>query len=151
MSLEIKINNDIKEAMLAKDRDKLEALRAIKAALLLIKTGKDTATSEIPEELELQTLQKLIKQRKEAAETYKSQNRIDLYDVEMFQIGIIEKYLPEQLSHDEIENIVKNIISETGASGIKDMGKVMGIASKTLTGKADNKIVAEIVKKLLNI
>jgi len=150
MSLEEKINNDIKEAMLAKDRDKLEALRAIKAALLLIKTGKDTATSEIPMELELQTLQKLIKQRKEAAEMYKSQNRLDLYDVEMFQVGIIEKYLPEQLTVEEIENTIKTIISEISASGIKDMGKVMGIASKKMTGKADNKIVAEVVKKLLS-
>lgn len=150
MSLEEKINNDIKVAMLAKDRDKLEALRAIKAALLLIKTGKDTATTEVPQELELQTLQKLIKQRKEAAEMYKNQNRLDLYDVEIFQVGIIEKYLPEQLTNDEIENIVKNTIIETSASGIKDLGKVMGLASKKMTGKADNKVVAEIVKKLLS-
>ncbi len=150
MSLEEKINNDIKSAMLAKDRDKLEALRAIKAALLLIKTGKDTATSEVPQELELQTLQKLIKQRKEASEMYKSQNRIDLYEVEIFQVSIIEKYLPEQLTREEVESIVKKIIFDTSASGIKDLGKVMGIASKMMTGKADNKIVAEIVKSLLN-
>jgi len=150
MSLEEKINNDIKSAMLAKDRDKLEALRAIKAALLLIKTGKDTATSEVPQELELQTLQKLIKQRKEASEMYKSQNRIDLYEVEIFQVSIIENYLPEQLTREEVESIVKKIIFDTSASGIKDLGKVMGIASKMMTGKADNKIVAEIVKSLLN-
>ena len=151
MSLEIIINNDIKSAMLAKDKDKLEALRAVKAALLLIKTGKDTATTEIPEEVELQTLQKLIKQRKEAAEMYKSQNRKDLFDVEMFQVSIIEKYLPEQMSENEIKTIIQQIIAETGASGMKDMGKVMGLAGKQLLGKADNKIVAAFVKELLAI
>lgn len=150
MSLELIINDDIKAAMLAKDREKLEALRAVKAALLLIKTGKDTATAEVPEEVELQTLQRLIKQRKEAAEVYKAQGRNDLYDVEVFQVSIIEKYLPAQLTEDEIKNIIKQIISETGASGVRDMGKVMGLASKQLTGKADNKIVAAIVKELLN-
>ena len=149
MSLEIIINDDIKAAMLARDKEKLEALRAIKAALLLIKTGKDTATAEVPEEIELSLLQKLIKQRKEAADIYLSQNRKDLYDVEMFQVNIIQKYLPEQLSDDEIKAIIKNIIAETGALGIKDMGKVMGLAGKQLTGKADNKIVAAYVKELL--
>ncbi|NVN96188.1 MAG: GatB/YqeY domain-containing protein [Bacteroidetes bacterium] len=151
MSLEITINNDIKSAMLAKDKDKLEALRAVKAALLLIKTGKDTATTEIPAEVELQTLQKLIKQRKEAAEMYKSQNRKDLFDIEMFQVSIIEKYLPEQLSEEEIKTIIQQIITETGAIGMKDMGKVMGLAGKQLIGKADNKIVAAFVKELLAI
>lgn len=150
MSLEIRINEDIKAAMLAKDKDKLEALRAVKAALLLIKTGKDTATSEVPEELEMQTLQRLIKQRKEAADVYKNQGRNDLYEVETFQVSIIEKYLPEQLSQDEIRQIVQQIILETGAVGVRDMGKVMGLASKQLTGKADNKTVAAIVKELLN-
>ncbi len=149
MSLEITINNDIKSAMLAKDKDKLEALRAVKAALLLIKTGKDTATTEIPEEVELQTLQKLIKQRKEAAEMYKSQNRNDLYDVEMFQVSIIEKYLPEQMSENEIKTIIQQIITEIGATGMKDMSKVMGLAGTKLLGKADNKIVATFVKELL--
>ena len=149
MSLEIIINDDIKAAMLARDKEKLEALRAIKAALLLIKTGKDTATAEVPEEIELSLLQKLIKQRKEAADIYLAQNRKDLYDVEMFQVNIIQKYLPEQLSEDDIKAIIKNIIAETGAQGIKDMGKVMGLAGKQLTGKADNKIVAAYVKELL--
>jgi uncharacterized protein len=151
MSLELTINNDIKAAMLAKDKDKLEALRAIKAALLLIKTGKDTATAEVPEELELQTLQKLVKQRKEAAEMYKTSNRMDLYDVEMFQVGIIDKYLPAQLSESEIRVIIQKLITDNAATGIKDMGKIMGLASKQLTGKADNKIVAAIVKELLAI
>jgi uncharacterized protein YqeY len=149
MSLEITINNDIKNAMLSKDKEKLEALRAIKAALLLIKTGKDTATSEIPEEVELLTLQKLVKQRKDAAEIYKSQNRNDLYEVEIYQVSIIEKYLPEQLSEDDIKKIISDIIAETGAVGIRDMGKVMGLAGKQLTGKAENKIIAAIVKELL--
>ncbi|MEI6821755.1 MAG: GatB/YqeY domain-containing protein [Bacteroidota bacterium] len=149
MSLEIIINDDIKAAMLARDKDKLEALRAIKAALLLIKTGKDTATAEVPEEIELSLLQKLIKQRKEAADIYLAQNRKDLYDVEMFQVNIIQKYLPEQLSDEDIKAIINTIIAETGAQGIKDMGKVMGLAGKQLTGKADNKIVAAYVKELL--
>lgn len=149
MSLEIKINDDIKAAMLARDKDKLEALRAVKAALLLIKTGKDTATAEVPEELELSTLQKLVKQRKEAADIYLSQNRKDLYDVEMFQVSIIQKYLPEQMSDDEIKVVINNIIAETGAQGMRDMGKVMGLASKQLQGKADNKIVSAFVKELL--
>ncbi len=149
MSLEIIINDDIKAAMLARDKEKLEALRAIKAALLLIKTGKDTATAEVPEEIELSLLQKLIKQRKEAADIYLAQNRKDLYDVEMFQVNIIQKYLPEQLSDEDIKAIINTIIAETGAQGIKDMGKVMGLAGKQLTGKADNKIVAAYVKELL--
>lgn len=149
MSLEIIINDDIKAAMLARDKEKLEALRAVKAALLLIKTGKDTATAEVPEELELSTLQKLVKQRKEAADIYLSQNRKDLYDVEMFQVGIIQKYLPEQISDEEIKVIINTIIAETGAQGMRDMGKVMGLASKQLQGKADNKIVSAFVKELL--
>ncbi len=151
MSLEITINNDIKAAMLARDKEKLEALRAIKAALLLIKTGKDTASVEVPEEVEMLTLQKLIKQRKEAAEIYKSQDRNDLYEVEMYQVTIIEKYLPEQVSEAEIKAIIQQIIKETGAVGIRDMGKVMGLAGKQLTGKADNKIVAALVKELLAV
>ena len=127
MSLEIRINEDIKAAMLAKDKEKLEALRAVKAALLLIKTGKDTATSEVPEELEMQTLQRLIKQRKEAADIYKNQGRNDLYEVETFQVSIIEKYLPEQLSQDEIKQIVQQIIIETAAVGFEREDSTDGI------------------------
>ncbi len=99
----------------------------------------------------MQTLQKLVKQRKEAAEMYKSQNRTDLYDVEMYQVSIIEKYLPEQLSEEEIKVIIQQIIKECGATGIRDMGKVMGLTAKQLTGKADNKIVAAFVKELLAV
>ncbi|RUA32670.1 MAG: GatB/YqeY domain-containing protein, partial [Bacteroidetes bacterium] len=138
MSLEVQINSDIKAAMIAKDKRKLEALRAVKSALLLIKTGKDTSFAEVPEELELKTLQKLIKQRKESAEIFKSQNRDDMAEEELYQASIIQAYLPEQMGEDEIKAVVEKIIAETGASSMKDMGKVMGMASKQLAGKADN-------------
>lgn len=150
MELEKLINEDIKQAMLAKDAKKLEALRAIKAALLLEKTGKDTSGGEIPESVELKLLQKLVKQRRESAETYIAQNRPDLAEVEIFQASIIEKYLPEQMSEDDVKKVVADIIAQTGAAGMKDMGKVMGMASKQLEGKADNKLVATIVKALLS-
>jgi uncharacterized protein len=149
MGLAEKINDDIKQAMLAKDKRKLEALRAVKAALLLIKTGKDTSSDEIPETIEMQMLQKLVKQRKETAVIYQEQNRPELAEEELFQAGIIEKYLPEQMGADELKKIVQDIIAETGATGIKDMGRVMGMASKKLSGKADNKSISEIVKQLL--
>ncbi len=149
MSLEILINTDIKTAMIARDKRKLEALRSIKAALLLIKTGKDTQFAEVPEELELKTLQKLIKQRKESAQMYKDQNRTESYDEEIYQSGIIEAYLPTQMSEEEIEQVVIDIISQTGASSMKDMGKVMGMASKQLAGKADNSLVSKFVKSKL--
>lgn len=150
MSLELKINNDIKEAMLSKNKEKLEALRGIKAALLLIKTGKDVSSGEIPEELEISTLQKLIKQRKEAADIYNSQNRKDLADVELAQVAIIEQYLPEQLGSEQVRELVQKIVAETGANGMKDMGKVMGLATKQLAGKAESKIVADMVKEILS-
>ena len=148
MSLEHQINDDIKAAMLSKDRDKLEALRAVKAALLLEKT-KEGATGEIPETVELKLLQKLVKQRKESAGIYLSQNRKDLADVELFQVSIIEKYLPKSLSEEEIISKVKEILVQTGASSIRDLGKVMGVASRELAGQADNRIISEVVKKLL--
>jgi len=149
MSLAVVINDDIKKAMLAKDRKKLEALRAIKAALLLAKTGKDTSSGEIPEGVEMQLLQKLVKQRKESAELYKSQNRDDLVDDEIYQASIIEAYLPEQMSEEELQKIVKEIVDKVGATSIKDMGKVMGMASKQLAGKADNKTISGIVRVML--
>jgi len=149
MELEILINEDIKQAMISKDKEKLEALRAIKAALLLEKTGKDVSSGIIPETVELKLLQRLVKQRRESAEVFKAQGRPDLAEVEIFQAAIIEKYLPEQMSDDEVIAIVKKVIAETGATGIKDMGKVMGTASKLVAGKADNKLIAEIIKKLL--
>lgn len=148
MSLEEKINADIKQAMLAKEKERLEALRAVKSAVLLLKTDKNF-TGEVAEKDEIATLQRLVKQRKEAAIMYKEQNREDLYDVEMFQVGIIEKYLPQQMSEEEIRIALQNIITEVGATSAKDMGKVMGTAQKTFAGKADNKIVSQLVKELL--
>jgi uncharacterized protein len=149
MSLAEKINNDIKQAMLAKDKRKLEALRAIKSGLLLLKTGKDTSSGEIPESVEMQLLQKLVKQRREAAEIYNSKGREDLAEEETFQAGIIEQYLPQQMDDEELKKVVQEIIAEAGASSVKDMGKVMGVASRKLAGKADNKKISLIVKELL--
>lgn len=149
MSLEIKINNDIKQAMLARDKRKLEALRAIKAGLLLVKTGKDLSGGEIPESVEMKLLQKLVKQRKESAAIYHDKDRIEMAEEEEYQAGIIEKYLPEQMSVKEIEAIVQNVINETDASSMKDMGKVMGAVSKQLAGKADNKAISAIVRQKL--
>ncbi|MBU2552887.1 MAG: GatB/YqeY domain-containing protein [Bacteroidetes bacterium] len=150
MNLEILINNDIKQAMLAKDKRKLNALRAIKSELLLLKTGKDTSSMEIPESVEIKLLQKLVKQRKEAAALYSEQNRPDLEEEETYQAEIIEAYLPEQISEEELAAIIKQIISETGVTSMKEMGKVMGLASQKLSGKADNKTISAMVKTLLN-
>ncbi|MCR5064154.1 MAG: GatB/YqeY domain-containing protein [Bacteroidales bacterium] len=150
MSLEVQINNDIKQAMLNKDKAVLESLRAIKSAILLLKTGKDAANGEVSEAAEIAMLQKLVKQRKEAADIFVQQNRQDLADDELFQAGIIERYLPKQLSREEVEADVKKIIAEVGASSPKDMGRVMGQASKHFAGKADNRVVSEIVKTLLS-
>lgn len=149
MELEKTINEDIKSAMLARDQKKLEALRAIKAALLLEKT-KEGTTGEIPESVEMKLVQKLVKQRRESAEIYKTGGREDLAEKELFEASIIEKYLPEQMSEQEIEDKIKEIIAATGASSLKEMGKIMGMASKEFAGKADNKLVSEIVKRLLN-
>jgi hypothetical protein len=150
MSLEQKINDDIKKAMLAKDSRKLEAIRGIKAALLILKTGKDVDhTGEIPESLEMSTLQRLVKQRKESAEIYRTGGRNDLAEEEQYQASIIEAYLPSQMSEAEVRDVVKKIIAETGATSIKEMGKVMGMASKQLAGRADNRTISEIVKSIL--
>lgn len=149
MELEKLINNDLKQAMLSRDKEKLAALRAIKAALLLEKTGKDVTSLEIPDEVEIQLLAKLIKQRKASVEIYTAQNRQDLADVELFQISIIEKYLPQQISEDELRTVIKDVIASVGASSIKDMGKVMALATKTLAGKAENKMISNIIKELL--
>ena len=148
MNLEQKINEDIKTAMLAKEKESLNALRAIKSALLLLKTEKNAG--EITEDVELKTLQKLVKQRKESAEMYKNQNREDLYKEEMFQVKIISKYLPEQMSEEEITSVIKRLIEQENIADIKGMGKLMGLASKELAGKAENKVISEIVKKLLS-
>lgn len=148
MTLEEKINQDIKAAMIAKDANKLRGLRAVKAAILLAKTEKGH-TEELTEETEIKVLQKLVKQRKESAEIYKNQNREDLYAIEVEEQEVIEAYLPKQLSREEVEKIIKDIISTTGASSVKDMGKVMGAANQQLAGKADGRTISELVKSLL--
>lgn len=145
MALEEKINADIKSAMLAKESAKLEALRAVKSAILLLKTSPEGYTDET----ELKALQKMVKQRKETAEVYKTQNRQDLADVELSQAAVIEQYLPKQMSEEEIKAEVSKIISSVGATSPADMGKVMGVASKQLAGKADGKMISSLVKDLL--
>lgn len=149
MNLEILINNDIKSAMISKDKKKLAALRAIKSALLLEKTGKDTSGGEIPETVELKLLQKLVKQRKESAEIYRQQNREDLAEVEQYEADIIQAYLPQQMDQDTLRKEIKEIIDIIGASSMKDMGKVMGLASKKFAGKADTKVISNLVKEIL--
>jgi uncharacterized protein len=148
MSLFDKINEDIKTTMLAREKDKLEALRAIKAAFLLAKTEKG-APAELTEDMELKIIQKLIKQRKESADIYIAQGRKDLYDKEILEATVIEQYLPKQLGPEELKVILKSIIEKVGAKAPSDMGKVMGVASKELAGKADGKLIAETVKSLL--
>lgn len=146
MALEEKINSDIKTAMLAKDAAKLDALRAVKSAILLLKTSPEGYTDDT----EVKALQKMVKQRKETAEIYVTQSRKDLADVELFQAGVIEAYLPKQMSEEEIKLEIAKIISSVGASSPADMGKVMGVASKQLAGKADGKIISIVVKELLS-
>ncbi|MBW7846923.1 MAG: GatB/YqeY domain-containing protein [Bacteroidales bacterium] len=149
MELEKKINDDIKQAMLAKDMRKLNAIRAIKAALLLEKTGKDVSSGIIPESVEIKLLQKLVKQRRESAAIYAGQNRSDLAEEEEFQASIIESYLPGKIPDEELRQIVMDVIEATGAKGMKDMGKVMGAVSSKVAGRADNQTIASLVKTLL--
>jgi uncharacterized protein YqeY len=148
MSLTTQIDQDIKQAMLAKQADRLRGLRAIKSALLLARTEKGAA-EEVTPEAEVKVLQKLVKQRKESAEIYKTQNRDDLYQVEMEELEVIEAYLPKQMSHAEVETYLKEVIVRVGATSVKDMGKVMGTANKELAGKADGRTISEVVKSLL--
>lgn len=147
MSLELKINNDIKNAMLAKDKLRLETLRSIKAGILLAKTAENA--TEITEDFEIKMLQKMAKQRKESAAIYTQQNRNELAEKELAEAAIIEEYLPQQLSEEEITAVLKEIIASVGATSAKDMGKVMGAATKQLAGKADGRLISETVKKLL--
>jgi hypothetical protein len=146
MTLEEQINADIKAAMLAKEAAKLEALRAVKSAILLLKTSPEGLTSES----EMKALNKMVKQRKETAEVYTTQNRKDLADIELAQAAVIENYLPKQMSEDELRSEISKILSNLGASSPSDLGKVMGVASKQFAGKADGKIVSAIVKELLS-
>lgn len=149
MSLQQKIDQEIKAAMLAKQEARLRGLRAIKAAILLAKTEKG-AGEELTDDSEIKVLQKLVKQRKESAEIYKAQNREDLYKVEAEEMEVIEAFLPKQMEREEIKAVIAGIISATGASSVKDMGKVMGAANKELAGKADGKTISEVVKELLS-
>ena len=149
MSLEQKIMGDLKTAMLAKDEKALRSLRAIKAAILLAKTSEG-AGGELKEDDEIKLLQKLVKQRKDSLEIFQQQNRTDLAQKEQEEIEIIEKFLPKQLSADDLKSEVSAIISEVGASSPADMGKVMGAATKKLAGKADGKTISALLKELLS-
>ena len=149
MSLENKIMTSMKESMKSKDQTSLRALRAIKSAIILQKTQKGSS-EEISNDDELKILQKLVKQRKDSADIYQDQDRMDLAQPELDEIKIIEQFLPEAMSEEEIENEVRKVIDETGAEGMKDMGKVMGIVTKKLMGKADGKTISTIVRNNLN-
>ncbi len=147
MSLFEKITEDLKAAMLAKQRDRLEPLRAIKTAFLLART--ETGSHDLTTDQELKIIHKLVKQRRESADIYKVQNRMDLYQKEVDEAVIIEEYLPKQLTEAELIPILNDIIHRVGAASVKDMGRVMGTASKELAGKADSRMIAEKVKALL--
>jgi uncharacterized protein YqeY len=149
MALQEQIDQEIKTAMLAKDSVRLRGLRAIKAALLIAKTEKGGMDS-LSAETENKVLQKLAKQRRESADIYKTQNREDLYQIEAEELNVIESFLPKQLDSAKIKARVMEIIAGTGASGMKDMGKVMGLANKELAGQADGKAISDIVKELLS-
>jgi len=149
MALIETITDEIKKAMLAKDKVRLEALRGIKKELLEAKTAKDAA-AELSEEAATAILQKMVKQRKDSAEIYTAQNRPDLAEAEIEQMNVIQEYLPAQLTPGELESAVRMIIAETDATSMKEMGKVMGLATKQLAGKAEGRAISEMVKKLLS-
>ncbi|CAA9197430.1 GatB/YqeY domain-containing protein [Flavobacterium bizetiae] len=148
MSLQTLIMDEIKTAMRAKDTVALEALRAIKSEMLLAATSSGSK-EELTEDDEIKLLQRLVKTRKESARIFTEQNRPDLAEPELAQVAVIEKFLPAQLSEEEVEAVIAKIIAETGASGIASMGKVMGLASAQLGGTAEGKTISAIVKKLL--
>jgi uncharacterized protein YqeY len=148
MSLSDKINDDLKEAMKAREKEKLEALRNIKKVIIEAKSSKG-AGSELDDEEVLKIIAKLAKQGSESAAIYKQQGRNDLYEQEMFQVAVFENYLPVKLTDTELTEIIKSIIAESGATSVKDMGKVMGLASKKLAGLADGKDISVKVKELL--
>lgn len=149
MSLKEQIEADIKKAMLAKNKNDLRALRAIKSMILLAQTEKG-ATENLNPDVEMKILQKAVKQRTDSLALYQEQKREDLAEIEQAELEVIKRYLPEQLSEQELEAIIGEVITKVGASSMKDMGKVMGIASKELAGKADGKAISQIVKKLLS-
>lgn len=149
MSLKQRIEADIKKAMLAKDQDSLRALRSIKSSILLAETEKGRQ-GELAEEKEMQLLGKAVKQRKESIELFESQGREDLAANEKAELEVIERYLPKPMSEVELQAAVQQIIKETGASGMQDMGKVMGVATKELAGKADGKVISQVVRQNLS-
>lgn len=147
MSLEKEIMTSMKEAMKAKDQTALAALRAVKSEILIAKTSGDS--DELTEEDEIKLVQRLVKQRKDSARIFVEQNREDLSEPELAQAAVLEKFLPEQMSEEEISKVVADIIAKTGAAGMKDMGKVMGMANKELAGKADGRTISTVVKAQL--
>ncbi|MPM28161.1 putative protein YqeY [bioreactor metagenome] len=148
MNLFDTISDEIKKAMLARDKVRLEALRGVKKEFLEAKTAKG-ASDELSDETATAILQKMVKQRKDSAEIYTTQGRADLAADELAQLRVIQEFLPAQLSSEELESAVQSIITETGAQSIKDMGKVMGVATRQLAGKAEGRAISEMVKKLL--
>lgn len=148
MSLRQQIDNDIKTAMLAKNKEELTALRSVKSLILLAETEKGSS-GEISQDVENKLLMKAAKQRKESAEIFQKEGREDLAKKELFELEVISRYLPKQLSEEEVSTELKKIIEQVSAKGPQDMGKVMGVATKQLAGKADGKLISEIVKKLL--
>lgn len=149
MALFEQISEDIKKAMLAKDKVSLEALRGIKKEMLEAKTAKG-ASGDLTDEAAVKILQKMVKQRRDSAEIYKQQNRPELAENELAEMAVIECYLPKQMTDEELSAALKEIIAEVGATSAKEMGKVMGVASKKLAGKADGRLISEKVKSLLN-
>ena len=148
MSLKQQIDNDIKKAMLAKNKEELEALRAIKSLILLAETDKGSS-GDISGDTENKLLQKAVKQRKESAEIFSQQSRPELAAKENFQLEVISRYLPKQMTEEELTSALRSIIADVGANGPQDLGKVMGAATKALSGKAEGKTISELAKKLL--
>ncbi|WMN07580.1 GatB/YqeY domain-containing protein [Marivirga arenosa] len=149
MSLKQQIDTDIKTAMRSKNKEELQALRSIKSLILLAESEKG-ASENLSEDAEMKLLMKAAKQRKESAETYKSNGREELANAELLELEVIERYLPKQMSEAEVKEKLTEIIEELGASGPQDMGKVMGTATKKLAGKADGKMISQLVKEILN-
>lgn len=148
MNLKTQIDGDIKQAMLAREKDKLTALRAVKSAILLAETASG-AKAELSEEDELKLLTKAVKQRKDSAELFQKEGRKDLADKEILEYEVISRYLPQQLTEEELKAVIEKIVADTGSSGMQDMGKVMGMATKSLAGKAEGKAISIMVKSLL--
>jgi uncharacterized protein len=148
MNLFDQISDDIRLAMLARDKERLEALRNVKKVLLEAKTAK-SGGEELSDDAAIKAIAKLAKQGRDSADIYKQQNRLDLYEPEMAQVKILEEYLPKQMDDAELTAVIKAIIEKTGATSIKEMGKVIGLASKELAGKADGRLISDKVKSLL--